>query len=88
MCLEKCLTEAIFVHHVLDLLEPGKRVPPVILGEDNERAISVAQNPLSCGRTKHIDIRYYEISDLMGRHETKMEHVPSERQGADTPTKP
>ena len=86
--LAECSKEAMFVYHVLEFLEPGKRVPPVVLREDNEGAICLAQNPLSSGRTKHIDVRHHYIRDLVKRGRVQVEHVSSERQHADTLTKP
>lgn len=88
MRLAECSKEAMFVYHVLEFLEPGKRVPPIVLREDNEGAICLAQNPLSSSRTKHIDVRYHYIRGLVKRDEVETAHMSSERQHADTPTKP
>lgn len=67
------------MYHVLESLEPRKRIPPVILREDNEWAICEAQNPLSTGRTKGIDFRSHYIWYLVRRDEVKIEYVSSEQ---------
>lgn len=53
----------------------GERVLPVILLEHIERAICVAQIPLSSGSTKHMDNRYHHIWDFMKRKKIEIEVV-------------
>lgn len=45
MTLAECSKEAKFVYHLQKLLEPGRYVPPVILREGNEWAISLSAAP-------------------------------------------
>ena len=86
--LAECTKEAMFVRYVLEFLEPGKRLPPIVLREDNEGAIHLAQNPLSSGRTKHIDVWYHFVRDLVKKGQVRIEYVPSTEQYADSLTKP
>ena len=86
--LAECTKEAMFVRYVLEFLEPGKRLPPIVLREDKEGAIHLAQNPLSSGRTKHIDVRYHFVRDLVKKGQVRIEYVPSAEQHAESLTKP
>lgn len=49
--------------HVSEFLKPEKRVPPVVLWEDNKGDIYLAQNPLSSGRIKYIHFRYHYVRE-------------------------
>ena len=59
----------------------------IILMEDKEEAKAVAENPLSSGRSKHIDGRWHFIHELVEKKELKVVHVASEWQHADILTK-
>ena len=53
---------------------------------DNSSAIS--KNPVQHSKTKHIEIRYHFIRDLVERKIVALEYIPIERQNADIFTKP
>lgn len=65
--LAECSKEVMFVCHVLEVLESGKRAPPVILREGNEGRTYSVQNTLSSGRTEHMDVRYHFSRKLVKR---------------------
>ena len=88
VCMAECEKEAMFVRYVLGFLKPEKELPPVVLREDNKGATYLAQNPLSSGRTKHIDVRYHFVRDLAKKGVVEIRHVSSAQQHADTLTKP
>ena len=44
-----------FVRFVMSFMQPN--VYKITLMEDNEGANALAENPLSSGRSKHIDVR-------------------------------
>ena len=54
---------------------------------DNKRAKAMAENPLSLGRSKHIDVRWHFIRGLVEKKELKVMHVASEWQHAGILTK-
>ena len=60
----------------------------IVLYEDNEGAKALAENPLSSGRSKPIDVRWHFIWDLVRSGVVRIEHVDSEWQCADILTKP
>ena len=60
----------------------------IVLYEDNEGAKALAENPLSSERSKHIDVRYHFIRELVGTGRIRIVHVDSGWQHADILTKP
>ena len=61
---------------------------PLMLGCDNQSAISLTKNPIQHSRTKHIDIRYHFIKERVEEGQLKLEFVPTKEQLADILTKP
>ena len=55
---------------------------------DNSSAIDTFENPVQHSKTKHIEIRYHFIKDLVERKIVALEYIPTERQNADIFTKP
>ena len=55
--------------------------------EDNDGAIQLAQNPLSSGRTKYIDVRHHFIRDLVKEGKIVIKYVVSAKQRVDCLTK-
>ena len=60
---------------------------PTILYEDNKSAINMVNNGNDHGRTKHIDIRYHYIRDLVEEGKVVVEYLPTDIMVADTLTK-
>ena len=50
---------------------------------DNSSAIDIFKNPVQHSMTKHIEIRYHFIRDLVERKIVVLEYIPIERQNAD-----
>ena len=55
---------------------------------DNSSAIDISKNPVQHSKTKHIEIRYHFIRNLVERNIVTLEYIPIERQNADIFTKP
>ena len=55
---------------------------------DNSSAIDITKNLIQHSKTKHIEIRYHFIRDLVEREIVYLEYIPTERQNADIFTKP
>ena len=55
---------------------------------DNSSAIDISKNLVQHSKTKHIEIRYHFIRDLVERKIVCPEYFPTEQQNADIFTKP
>ena len=73
---------------MLDFLQPELANEAIDLFEDNQGAIAIAENPISGGRTKHIDVRYHYIRELLKRKVLNIQYMESSNQHADILTKP
>ena len=69
------------------LKDLGVNIQTPILYVDNQSAIKLMRNPEFHQRTKHIDVRYHFIRDLVEKDEIGIEYVGSEDQEADGMTK-
>lgn len=77
--------ETIWFRKVFDDLEMPINSPTPVY-EDNQGAICMSRNP-ETKRTKHIDIKYYFITDCVEQKKISMLYVPTEIQLADILTK-
>ena len=96
-CVTLCTTEAeyvalaegakegMFVRSEIFFMQPN--MYEITLMEGNEGAKAMAENPLSSGRSKHIDVRWNFIRELVEKKELKVVHIASEWQHADILTK-
>ena len=55
---------------------------------DNQACIALAKDPVSHSRTKHIDVRYHYIRQLVAFEKTHVEYKPTGEMLADLLTKP
>ena len=55
---------------------------------DNSSVIDIFKNSVQHSKTKHIEIRYHFIKDLVERKIVCLEYIPIERQNVDIFTKP
>jgi hypothetical protein len=61
---------------------------PTILFEDNKSAIHIAQNGNDKGRTKHMDVRYHYLRDLIHQKAISVQYMPTNLMTSDILTKP
>jgi len=61
---------------------------PAALHTDNIGAIDLTSNPRISDKSKHIDIAYHHVRDLVENGMINVLHVPSEENLADICTKP
>lgn len=55
---------------------------------DNKSAIDLAKNPVSHGRSKHIETKYHFLRDQVSKEKIKLQHCGTDLQIADVFTKP
>ncbi|KAL2250008.1 UNVERIFIED_CONTAM: Retrovirus-related Pol polyprotein from transposon TNT 1-94 [Sesamum indicum] len=77
--------ELIWLQHFLG--ELGKPQADVILHSDSQSAIHLAKNPAFHSGTKHIEIKYHFIRQLMEKKALQLEKIQGEKNPADMLTK-
>ncbi|KAG2404035.1 Retrovirus-related Pol polyprotein from transposon TNT 1-94 Protease [Vigna angularis] len=82
-----CATQAIWMRRMLEAMHQMQDTPTVIHC-DNKSAISLSKNPVFHGRSKHIDIRFHKIRELVAKKEVVIKYLPTDEQVADIFTKP
>jgi hypothetical protein len=82
-----CAQEIKFVSMLLHEIAPDQVERPSILREDNTGAIFTAQNQQIGARTKHIDVKYHHVKDMLEDGELELRFVRSEHNFADLMTK-
>ena len=55
---------------------------------DNQNGIRLSENPVFHDRSKHIDIRYHFIRDIVQRGAIRLDHIGTDEQVVDILTKP
>jgi hypothetical protein len=84
-CSASC--EAIWLRKLLTGLFDLEMEATVILC-DNQSCIKVMENPVFHDKSKHIEIRYHYIRDMVQRGALKLQYVGTDEQVADVLTKP
>ena len=78
------------VKFIVSLLTEIGKLPPVlpsILKEDNTGAIFMAKNTAIGQRTKHVDVRYRFVNDMVLAGELLVDHIRSGENPSDCMTK-
>jgi hypothetical protein len=55
---------------------------------DNQSCIKMTENPVFHDKSKHIEIRYHFIRDMVQRRALKLQYISTDEQVADVLTKP
>nr|KYP46081.1 Retrovirus-related Pol polyprotein from transposon TNT 1-94 [Cajanus cajan] len=80
-------TQAVWLRKMLEVMHQKQNTPTVIFC-DNKSAIALCKNLVVHGRSKHIDIRFHKIRELVAEKEVAIEYCQIEEQVADIFTKP
>lgn len=81
-----CVSHASWLRQLLTELHL-KQEQPTRLYVDNQSAIAIAKNPVYHDRSKHIDVRFHFLRELVAAQEVALVHVKTEDQLADILTK-
>jgi hypothetical protein len=84
-CSTSC--EAIWLHKLLAGLFELEREETMILC-DNQSSINMKKNPIFHDKSKHTEIRYHYICDMVQRGAIKLQYVSTHEQVVDVLTKP
>lgn len=87
--LSYCVQEAIFLQKLLaTFYEEDSRIFTARIGVDNQGCIALAKNPVHQQRSKHIDVRYHFLRNVVSDRVVELYYVPSKENVADVLTKP
>jgi hypothetical protein len=87
VALSMCAQEIKFITMLLNEIAADHVEKPSILREDNTGAIFTAQNQQIGARTKHIDVKYHHVKNMLDAGELELRFVRSEHNFADLMTK-
>jgi hypothetical protein len=79
--------EAVFLYEILQTILPADRLPIAVLG-DNLGSVQLAHNPEFYKRSKHIDMRYHYIRQLVEDNIVDLRQISSHLNASDMLTKP
>ena len=85
MALSDCSCQVVWMHTLLG--ELGFQLKAVPVCGDNQGSIFIASNPVTEKRSKHIDIRYHYIREVVGKGLVELYFIPGEDNPADLLTK-
>jgi hypothetical protein len=61
---------------------------PTVIYCDNRSCIKLSENPVFHERSKHIEMRYHYVRDMVQKNILNIQYVPTVEQTADILTKP
>ncbi|CAL8176269.1 unnamed protein product [Prunus armeniaca] len=79
--------KVVWLRRIFEMLGE-KQDRPTIVHCDSSSAIELAKNPVMHGRSKHINVRFHFLCDLIKAGTVEMVHCNSQEQIADVMTKP
>ena len=79
--------DVLYLQQIIDAVCKGKNMPRPVIFEDNTTAIAVMTNNKSATRSRHFDIKYFYLADLIQRGLVSIKYVATENQVADMFTK-
>ena len=87
MALSAASLEAVYLRRLLNDFRCPQNGPTVIQ-VDNQAAMAMSVNPVNHKRTKHIEVKYHIVRELIEKELVKCKYVQSEQNVADIFTKP
>ena len=81
-----CCSQLLWIKKLLS--DYGISQDTMVVYCNNSSAIDISKNPVQHSKTKHIEIRYHFIRDLVKRKIVSLEYIPTECQNADIFIKP
>jgi hypothetical protein len=86
IALSVAVCEAVWIRKLLtDLFD--HEMDPTIIHYDNQSYVKLSENPLFHDRSKHIEIEYHYIRDMVQRKVVHLQYLPTHEQIADIFTK-
>ena len=89
VALSSTMQEAVWLKHFLVHLGVYNNVvEPVTINCDSQAAIAYTKDPKYHGKTKHIDIKYNFVRDMVVQKEVNVKYISTHQMIADPLTKP
>ena len=85
MMLSYCSRQVVWMHTLMG--ELGYHLKPVLICGNNQGSIFIASNPVTEKWSKHIDIRYHYIREVVERKFTEIFFIEGDKNPADLLTK-
>ena len=85
MALSDCSRQVAWVHQLFR--EIGYDLGAIEVSSDNQGAVFIASNPVTEKRSKHIDIRYHYIREVIARGLVDVTYISGDDNPADLLTK-
>ena len=60
----------------------------IVINYDNQSCVKLSENPMFHDRSKHIEIKYHYVRDMVQRRAVSLRYIPIDEQTADVLTKP
>ena len=85
MAISDCSRQAVWIKTMIE--ELGIKLKAIPIYGDNQGSIFIASNPVQESRTKHMDIRYHYIHEVVIAKKVELMFMPGEMNPADMFTK-
>lgn len=82
-----CACHCVWIRRVLEKLGAEENTGTLIMC-DNSSTIQLSKNPVLHGKSKHIDVRFHFLRDLVNKAEVELRYCNTHNQVADVFTKP
>ena len=79
--------EAICLRKLLAGLS-GQSLEPTVIHCDNQSCVKMSINPVQHDRTKHVEMKYHYIREMVQRRAMELRYIPTNEQIADVLTEP
>lgn len=87
IALAEAAKECVWIKKLHKEIFPKSADEAVIIYEDNQSAIKLAENPIHTNRSKHIDVRYHVIREYVKNNVITLQYLPTAEMIADIMTK-
>jgi hypothetical protein len=86
IALENSTKEALWLRKLQEDLN-NENPPPIVIYQDNQSTMCLANNPVHNDRSKHIDVKTHAVRDRISRGLVSLVYCPTELMTADILTK-